>query len=297
MSIEIDNLGHSLSEARSNWRLLVLALVLPPALGYIIAVERISTLLTVQSRRLRRSLILRFLLIGAFLNHFLPTSLGGDAYVVRQLSRHISSFSTAFAAVVTGRLLGLATHLGFAGIGILWSPENLKDTARSLLFLDKPASVDQKSLAAIAPLGFLRPPTDLCEWIRGRWRSLKSPFQQYRKRPDILLRAGILTLGLQGLLVFQYWLFSRVLNAGIEFRELLVAVPLVTLVSMIPITINGMGLREWTMIGLSSKLDYSRVDAAMMVWMFLCATLIYASIGAILFAMKATDADKQRQCG
>ncbi len=49
----------------------------------------------------------------------------------------------------------------------------------------------------------------------------------------------LLALGMQFCIIAQYWLLSVALGIGLSFRELTVLVPIVSGISMIPITING----------------------------------------------------------
>jgi len=84
-------------------------------------------------------------------------------------------------------------------------------------------------------------------------------------------------------IVLQYWLFALCLGANMPLHCLFLAVPLVSLAAMLPLSLNGIGIREWVMVWISQPLGTSEADAVMMPFLYLCANLFYAVLGAMLF--------------
>ena len=57
---------------------------------------------------------------------------------------------------------------------------------------------------------------------------------------------------------------------------------MVTLAATLPVSLNGVGVREWVMVWICSPLGIGEADAALMAMLFVAAGLCYAVVGAIV---------------
>ena len=103
--------------------------------GFLIGTNRWYTLLRAHGMPCRRMELVRPYFIGAFLNNFLPTSTGGDAFRVYHIHSDRRGAAAAFSPIITERFLGLLTMLLIAQI--------------SFLFLDRSSTIIRHALNVI----------------------------------------------------------------------------------------------------------------------------------------------------
>jgi uncharacterized protein (TIRG00374 family) len=267
---------------RGGW--LLCAIVLPPALGYTISMLRLGTLLGVHKIVVAKTKILRAQLMGTFFNQILPTSIGGDVHRVWYLGQHAGGYTAIVTSIFVARVLGVVAMCLLVLSGSLINPIWFVDIPALKLSVPAAAAL---VLVFVAVLLRVRPPSVEPDQESGRvragWHKLLSSLSRFRGHPSVLAAALGYSLVLQLEIVLQYWLFSWCLGVDLTFDRLLVAVPLVTLADMIPISLNGVGVREWVMVWICTPLGIVEADAAMTAMMFMVAGFFYAAIGGMIF--------------
>jgi hypothetical protein len=248
-------------------------------------VIRLGTLLRVQEIRIASSSLLKALLIGAFFNQLLPTSVGGDAYSMWYISRRGCRLSSVVATVLLNRVLGVAAMCILVLAGCLLNPDWLVQIPGLGVGV---AVVAAGLLVGGILMLRMRPPgvePEEGRWgVRRKWFLLVTAFYRLRSHRSAIAVAMLCSIVLQIEIVVQYWLFGVSLGVNLAFVRFLVAVPLVTLAAMAPISLNGIGVREWVMIWICVPLGIAESDAAVMALLFFCGNLAYAAVGAVLFA-------------
>ncbi|MBN1755178.1 flippase-like domain-containing protein [bacterium] len=187
----------------------------------------------------------RIYLIGFFFNNFLPTGIGGDIARAYHISRISTKLKEAVASILVERLLGLVATLMIA-----------------LLMLPF-CAIDSRFKILIIALNLLI-------WILGlalsiQWSAkliilliTKIPFRKagqklgnlveaihlFRYNPGAILKAFFFSLLYQFTLIFYYFLVSDVLNIHVDLKLFLIFVPLIWVISLIPISLNALGVRE-----------------------------------------------------
>jgi uncharacterized membrane protein YbhN (UPF0104 family) len=105
----------------------------------------------------------------------------------------------------------------------------------------------------------------------------------YGRTPGPLFKAFFWALLLQINVVVHYYMIGRALHLSIPFLDYFIFIPIVHLILLIPITINGLGLREVSYIeifrfyGISAgaSISFSMVDVAFMLVIGLAGGLTY----------------------
>jgi hypothetical protein len=194
----------------------------------------------------------RLYLIGLFFNNFLPANVGGDIYKVVDLGRGEHNPQRAFAATVLDRLLGLA---GLAVVAILAAVVALSGhiavppaawvlvlvlvllAAAGGLLLSRRGAIGVRRLFERLHLAALARHVD----------PLAAAFHAYRGQTDVLARALAVGIVIQALRVAVHVLVARGLGLNLSLAQGLqffVLVPVLAVSLTLPITINGIGLRE-----------------------------------------------------
>lgn len=278
-----DALLEAMERGFERWWLLIPALILPNAVGYLLAVLRLSVLLRVQQIYLSACQALRVLMIGTFFNQLLPTSIGGDAFGVWYIGRKVGRVAEVFSAILMARGLGVIAMCLLATMGFLLHLDWLERAPLRWIFGLLIAAI----LVSLIMLVFARMSRERADRQRVApiRKALKvlAAFTEYRSRPAQVTKAMLLSLALQVGIVIQYWLLAKSIGSQLDFSSLLVAVPLVSLAAMLPLSINGAGIREWVMVWLYVPLGVAPADAALISLLFMLAGLLYGLLGGIVW--------------
>lgn len=201
-------------------------------------------------------------LSGAFINNFLPSTIGGDTYRTMWMSQ-VGERARAATVVVFDRLTGLLALFLTAAVGITFLPfrtlwEN--PVMGIVVFVVALATVvifvslffSQLLFRIIVTLTSLLP-----------WPQLQSFVGRFSMFADTVLYLKALGMSLLFLLVgvglsnFALW---QALGAGIDFGTFLGCIFLATLIANIPLSVNNIGIKEWAyilvfgLVGMSAEL-------------------------------------------
>jgi uncharacterized membrane protein YbhN (UPF0104 family) len=235
------------------------------------------------------SYLLRLYLVGQFFSLFLPTSVGGDAMRSLAAARALPRPGAAISSVVLDRLFGVAALGAYLALGALASPLPLSTTA-ARFGMALPAS--SLAVAAAALLGM----TGVAFLARRRLlklqRLVSDGWQVARglaRSPATLLRVALLALVVQGIYIGVWMALARSLGFQIPPSFLLFAVPLVSLVAMLPISFSGLGLREGAWVILLAPFGVAPSHAVVFGLLYFLAFTAVGAIGGIWFIARGLD--------
>jgi glycosyltransferase 2 family protein len=217
--------------------------------------------------------------IGMLFNLVLPTTVGGDVVRAWYLSAQEGSPSApagwggrrldALLAVFAERLSGVTVLLLLACISTLLCPVELPGYipvgvaaigAGGLVGLVLTAWLARRSADA---------PSGAVGGVVGRIgkmatvQRLLAVVRCYWARPDVVLTSLALSVVVQMASVHTTWLVMRSLGLSVPWLYLGVVIPLATLVTMLPISINGMGLKAGSLLLLLAPLGITGTQVAM----------------------------------
>jgi uncharacterized membrane protein YbhN (UPF0104 family) len=169
-----------------------------------------------------------------------------DLYRIRSLARTTRDLDGSIKSVVLDRTASLVGLLMMTLTALLCVP--FQAAHHSMGSLAKPATVAVLSCFAIA-VG--------CLWLRGqRFREncgypwLKELYSFIEVIPQLLMNRGlmfkqvVLSIALQLVIVGWTYVVSRALQISVPFMALFIAVPLVSMSLLLPISLGGVGVRE-----------------------------------------------------
>jgi len=191
--------------------------------------------------------------LGMFLNFVLPSGVGGDFVRALAIQKETKSGARGVAATLLDRFAGLFTLalLAFAASLLLVVGDH-DPLFEKMALLTGLAALGFCILAAVlfsrrilgwfAPLARILGEGRLLATARG----LREAFLEYRMAPRPVLQVIVLSLVVQFQRILVHALCARALGLSIEFAWFLLFVPIVSLVSIVPISVGGWGLREGT---------------------------------------------------
>lgn len=226
---------------------------------------------------------LAYYFVGMFTNLFVPGLIGGDVTRGFYLGRRHHRTAEAYASAFADRGCGLVALVWFAAAAVF-------ALNRGTL----PESVVNPTLAvgALALLGYALSP-----WLARLIHAAPRPIRRtggivapYLNRPLALLPAIGLSLLLQASLAVCQYLLALGLGLGLPLSLFMLVVPITNLFASLPITLNGLGVRETAYLMLFGMAGVGRNDAIALGLLWFAATMLAGLTGAIAFAATAVPA-------
>lgn len=216
----------------------------------------------------------RVLFIGFFLNNFLPTSIGGDAYRVYRTLPPTPPKSAAVSAVLLERIVGLSAllALGFFGALTLYSSNSL---ARVYVTFGICGIV--VALIAAALLHFL-PRKEGPRWLAPVMQNLRS----ISKARGEWLPLVALSVLFQAQAIYIVYLLFGSLDAHVTYAQAALIAAAAGLAVIVPLSINGIGIVEATIAGAGLAIGVS-YEAGLLVALLMRVLILPLTLLAGLF--------------
>ncbi|MBO4223527.1 lysylphosphatidylglycerol synthase transmembrane domain-containing protein [Bradyrhizobium neotropicale] len=189
---------------------------------------------------------MRFNVIGTFFNQTLPSSIGGDAVRLWLVARSGAGWRAATYSIFVDRAIGLIALAVLIVASLPWSYRLINDPqGRSALLL-----IDFAALAAGG--GFLLLGALNWPWLKRWWGThhihacaviANKVLFSWDRGPKV----AVLSLLVHVLAVVIVWCVAQSISAPLLFSQIFQLVPPVMLITMLPISIAGWGVREASM--------------------------------------------------
>ncbi|WP_299616634.1 lysylphosphatidylglycerol synthase transmembrane domain-containing protein [Pelagibius sp.] len=253
-------------------------IALVSALRWWLVMETIGT-----PQPLRRVLALMF--IGSFFTQMLPTSVGGDAVRIWQLSRHGVAMDRAFIGVMLERISGLLALVLMVVGGVLWLGEAMDPPIlRSLLLASLPGL-----LAVLLLLSCF-------DRLPPRLQDLPLLGQGLRLLADMAAdtRRLLLTPGLSAILlllsaaaqlgsVLAFYFLAQGLGLDLDVTAALAVVPAIILITFLPVSFAGWGVREGASMVMLGAVGLGADQAVALSVLFGLASILAGLPGCLLW--------------
>jgi uncharacterized membrane protein YbhN (UPF0104 family) len=251
-------------------RYVLLAIALIP-FGYFFSVSRWRTLLRAQGGDATYPFLYRSLLTGIFFNNFLPSTIGGDAIRAWDTARSGVGKATALTIILVDRFVGLLALLLFAAVGLLGAgrlAERVPDLA--LWVLGVGAVMVAVAVVLFLPNRIKAPPLAALFAFRGHTRALAGAF--------------FWSLCLQALVVLNAWVLARALHVELGLAPFFLIVPLAVFLMMVPVSINGIGVRENLFVFFLASFGVAEATGLAFAWLDYGLVLLQALAGGLVYA-------------
>ena len=222
---------------------------------------------------------LRYLWIGVFFNQALPSSIGGDAVRGYYLCKNEDySISEATIGVLLDRVIGL---LGLVLLVIFTIPLIFESIVTPLTKWTILAIIIAALLAIIMSLII-----DLIPNKFSQWKIMNGLVKFSSKGREVLfsfygMLSIILSLIIHLTFVFTAWLLAYGMGLDISLTGMLLIVPITNLLTAIPISIAGWGIREGLFIAGLGYLNVSS-DAALALSILYGLSMLVVSLPGLI---------------
>ena len=233
--------------------------------------------------------------ISIFFNNFLPSIVGGDLYRMYDSWRLGARRSVAVSVVLVDRVTGLFALLCYAFVASFYAaPLVARVPSLQWLLLLAVGAIAIAGWLIFAPAGrrlesllgnrhpLLRRPLGLLEKI-------VSSFALFSGRHDVLLRALGLSLLAHLTSIVVHMLLLNALGIQAPLHSMFIVVPLAFLLMMVPVSINGIGLREAVFVFLLSAFGVGAEQAIAFAWASFGLTLAQGVVGGVVFLLRRPE--------
>lgn len=228
----------------------------------------------------------RFNMIGTFFNQTLPSTIGGDAVRLWLLGNTGTGWRAATYSILVDRALGFIALALISVCSLPWSyPIITNPQGRLALLL-----VDAAALACSA--GFLFIGAMSWPWLKHWWpiRHIHACGQianqvifNRRSGPKIV----VISLAIHFLTVVTAWCSVAAVQATASFEQLFFLIPPIILITMLPVSIAGWGLREATMMVAFGYAGLAQADGTIVSIVFGAATFLVGVMGGLVWITSA----------
>jgi glycosyltransferase 2 family protein len=225
--------------------------------------------------------------IGLFFNLTFPTVVGGDVVKFYYAGRPSRRYAQSFAATFLDRDAGMFAMMIIACIAILIHPVTVPRIPIAVIVWGTTAAFIIVNVLIFAP-SLHRVLTNVLSRTRlsrisAKIDALSEAFQVMGRHRFVLINAFMISLTNQVMVILITWIMALGLGIHLPVLYFLVFVPVVTLISMIPVSLNGMGLREYGFVSLFGAIGLPAASC-MALGLLSSAFLILSSIpGGVLY--------------
>jgi glycosyltransferase 2 family protein len=285
--LHVPDLGSAIPRAHHLRTLLLLgSAVLVTFVGVVLSAWRWQRVLAVFDVDVPLRTLTMHYLAGLFVGNVLPSTIGGDVLRVSRVSNNTGSTTIAFASVALERLTGFVALpvLVFAGFAVRPS---LFDVDRSWVAL-LVGGITLGLLTLILVLaGHPRLAgrfTDNTNWTRFIG-AIHLGVDNLRRRPRQALSVLLTALVYQASVVVAVALIFRTLDLPVPVAAAITFVAAVAMVQVLPLSFNGLGVREGMLVLFLRPLGVSQGQAIAAGLLWFTSMLVVSMCGAPAFAV------------
>ncbi len=241
--------------------------------------------------------------VGTFFNNFLPSGVGGDAVRAYEAARDTGRGAETIIAVIIERGSGMLAVFAAGSLGALLVPNQLDPKIAFLahaLFIGSLVAiwalwldVTGKLLAAIG--------ARFPDRLQGAWSKLTRIYEEFRLyRHEWRLLAEVMWQSVVTLMLTLASVYVLLLAFGkqVSFAEFAAAFSIFTAIDVVPVSVNGLGVRESLYVILLSPLiagtpSVQKAVALGVALLVRLIALIEAAMGGVIFVWRNLRKAKQ----
>jgi glycosyltransferase 2 family protein len=245
--------------------------------------------------------LFRYYYIGAFFNIFLPSVIGGDAVRATLLRKDSSLILRNAVSIFVERFLGFIVLLTIASVSFLLNYHLFAGTIAEaimlvviavnfllilLFFCPKLIKILSKPVYYI--LSFSRF-TSLLRLVN----QIAEALGKIRNNKKNIFFAVLLSLAFQLVVIICYVVVLFALGVDINPLYIFTLYPIVMVIVMLPISINGIGLREWASIFIYGLVGVNRKDILALSLAVYLLLVVNSFIGGFFYLIGSPKKIKQ----
>jgi uncharacterized membrane protein YbhN (UPF0104 family) len=255
--------------------------------GVIVSAYQWQSLLSAEHIHIDLRRLVDLYLVGIAFNHFLPTGMGGDVVKAYYIGKEANNHASSASAVIMSRVTGFGGMLLISvPVVVIWHASFMR---AFIIYFMLSCLLILGALIGIFWLIMLLPKLT-SRWLKGH--AFTSALRNSIARPQAMCIATLFGMFFHITAALNYYSLANALHINtIPIIFYLVAVPFVALVSFLPISFNGFGLRESAMVYIFSALNYWHISpegALILALLMDGQILLFGLIGSCIYLAMGT---------
>ncbi len=287
----LDNLVAMVQQARQLDLFYLVLAVFFYILGIAGIVFRWGILLQAQDIHIFRPFLLQSVFIGFFYNNILPTTVGGDAYRVYDLAKNKDIAATkTTSTVVLERFVGILTGLIYLLGSFVFGMYAMLSRGMVISMVVFIAVMGLVVAILVNPYFFkldrLFDRFRLLKKIRPKLSTFREIILSYRDKKAHFFLCCLYSFIMQFFFILAHWSVSLSMGLEVSLPAFVFMVQVVSIVSNIPITVGGIGVRENALAFLLAAFGTTQSQAALFSFIILFIILFNALLGGLVYLAK-----------
>ncbi len=225
--------------------------------------------------------------VGGFWGLILPSSVSSDLIRGYYLAKHIKSISLTVATMALDRFVAVFALIVLGCLSAIIIGNTFFPYTRQIAIFILIISVLLTSLAAsrrmVNKILFAAPQN----WQEKKWyshlRSLATTILEYKQHPSILIVSLVSSFILQAIRVVIFYVAALAFGVDISLLYYFIFVPFILCLMMLPISFNGIGLREGSFVAFFALLGMERHTGFVISFAVSLITTITTAVGGIIY--------------
>lgn len=224
---------------------------------------------------------------GTFCNLFLPSNIGGDSYRIYDIARQSRQAARSAASVFAERLSGFVALVVLSFISSLFVSAAF-ESLHILLIPTLLLIVFLLMLVALVKQEPVRKLLDLSgvtrfDLVARLVDKLFLSFSKYCDDKSLIIKVMLLSFLFQFSVISAVYLMARALGVNIGFIYFGAFVPIITLMEALPISIYGIGVRDYGYVYFFSQAGVGDLQTRSLALFFMAVNVCYSLIGGLFF--------------
>jgi uncharacterized protein (TIRG00374 family) len=264
----------------------LLAALLVQGCAILASVLRWSMLLRGQGMRVPSGHLLGTFLIGRFFGTFLPGTIGLDAYRAYDIARRAKATTQSLAVLVVEKIIGFFALSLLVLVTLPAGVHFLSTRVLTFIFVAFCIPVTVSFVLLLEPGLFLRLldlPFPFKNRVEGKLRQAADAVIIYRSQKGLLALAVACGILVHLSTTLMYYCTSRSIGAPVSLYDVLFTGPLM-IVAMVGLpSIGGVGIREFTMVGLLARIGVPESSAFTLGHLGFWVGLAWSLVGGVIY--------------
>ncbi len=225
-----------------------------------------------------------YIALGYFFNNLLPSGFGGDAVKTIAFGKRFGNTANSVAAIAISRIMGILAMILSFFIALPFVVANYQ------VPLSYTITVSVFALVAILVVvgglfsDKLKIPNKLALKVPFLLK-LQNAFSIYRSHPKAFWLSGLDSVWLQIVTILIHYAYFRAVGIDVDIAIITVFTTIMVVFTMLPISINGIGIRENVQVSLYTGLLGIPADIVLASTLLSYLPLLFqAAQGALVFA-------------
>lgn len=269
-------------EAKALYLVIALGLIIA---DLVLAAYRWQRLLTALEISVPLPTLTSSYFVGLFFNNFLPTSMGGDMVRIYDVAQYSDRPSASAASVVAERALSSIAQGLIALFGLALGYEIAKRFAGEIMALLLILFIVLLALlfgGRLARRFSIPVPFSLKSKVMGALESISFCLRD----KSLALQVVFISFFFHMMIVLINYMIFRGLGADVSLAYCFLVIPIILFITLLPISINGLGIREWAYVYFFGRLGLSMTESVAASLLFFILLTLVSLIGGMIFALR-----------